>query len=418
MACMSEESIALAVEVMQAGLLNRYQMDAGAETNYLLKTERALGEYLNIKYCLGLNSGGSAIFLALKCADMPDGAKVLSNAFTFNAVPSAIAHAGGRTVLVECTETMVIDLADLETKAKATGAKYFVLSYMRGRIPDMDKIMALCDELGLYLIEDSAHAYGCEWRGRKIGTFGRSSTISTQANKIMNSGEGGFLCTDDDDIMAKAIISAGSYEELFLKHCDLCPPRELMIKYRMERVNYSIRMTNLQGALLFPQVAQIDVRRDKHNAIYEKLVQRLEEHSRITVPPQLPEVTPVYDSIQFVVSDMQPAQVSAFQKRLKENTKMKFEAFGVIENARNWRTWKFIDDLHVMSLPKTDAAIQCTFDTRLHFEMSESKIEDMVSAIHRSLDSPDKTIGLSGVLAHQTNNPEALVMANNVAAAA
>merc|ERR1712019_220425 len=170
-------------------------------------------------------------------------------------------------------------------------------------------VMALCNRLGLYLIEDAAHAYGCEWKGRKIGTFGRSSCLSTQANKIMNSGEGGFLCTDDDHIMAKSIISAGSYEELFLKHCELCPPKELMLEYRMTRVNYSIRMTNLQGAILFPQVAEIDVRREKHNAIYEKLVQRLEKHPRITVPGQLSEVTPVYDSIQFVVSGMQPAEV-------------------------------------------------------------------------------------------------------------
>jgi len=396
MASMSAESIANAVEVMQAGLLNRYQMDAGAETNYLLKTERALSEYLGVKFSLGLNSGGSAIFMALKCADMPDGAVVLSNAFTFNAVPSAIEHAGGRTVLVECTETMVIDLDDLEKKAIATGAKYFVLSYMRGRIPDMDKIMAMCEKLGLYLIEDSAHAYGCEWKGRKIGTFGRSSTISTQSNKIMNSGEGGFICTNDDDIMAKAIISAGSYEELFLKHCDLCPPKELMIKYRMTRVNYSIRMTNLQGALLLPQVAEINTRRDKHNAIYETLVRRLEEHPRITVPTQLPEVTPVYDSIQFVVSGMQPADAPAFQKNVKALGKMKLEAFGLVENARNWHTWKFIDDLGALSLPKTDAAIQYTFDTRLHFEMSDSQVENMVSVIHRSLDSisPVKATGL------------------------
>merc|ERR1712039_366299 len=243
------------------------------------------------------------------------------------------------------------------------------------------------------------HAYGCEWKGQKIGTFGRSSTISTQANKIMNSGEGGFLCTNDDDIMAKAIISAGSYEELFLKHCELCPPKELMIKYRMTRVNYSIRMTNLQGALLLPQVAEINTRRDKHNAIYEKLARRLEEHPRISVPTQLPEVTPVYDSIQFVVSGMQPADAPAFQKNVKALGKMKLEAFGLVENARNWRTWKFIEDLEVMCLPKTDAAIQYTFDTRLHFELSDGKIDDMVSIIHRSLDSisTDQKHGLKQV---------------------
>jgi len=269
--------------------------------------------------------------------------------------------------------------------------KFLVLSYMRGRIPDMDAVMALCERLGLYLIEDSAHAYGCEWKGRKIGTFGRSSTLSTQANKIMNSGEGGFLCTDDDHIMAKAIISAGSYEELFLKHCELCPPRELMLEYRMTRVNYSIRMTNLQGALLYPQVAQIDVRREKHNAIYEKLAKLLAEHSRIVVPPQLPEVTPVFDSIQFNVSGMTPVQVRAFQKRVKELGGFKLEAFGLLENARNWRTWKFLEGIEEMSLPQTDESIECTCDTRLGFEMSDKQIEEMSSVIHRALNELGQT---------------------------
>lgn len=385
MASMDEQSIANAVEVMQKGLLNRYQMDAGAETNYLLKTERALAEYLGVKYTIGLNSGGSAIFLALKCADLPPDTPVLSNAFTFNAVPSAITHAGCKTVLVECTETMVVDLSDLERKAESSGSKVLVLSYMRGRIPNMDDVMDLCDRLGLYLIEDAAHAYGCEWKGRKIGTFGRSSCLSTQANKIMNSGEGGFLCTDDDHIMAKSIISAGSYEELFLKHCELCPPKELMLEYRMTRVNYSIRMTNLQGAILLPQVAEIDARREKHNSIYEKLAKKLEEHKRIAVPPQLDEVTPVYDSIQFTVAGLTPIQIRAFQKRVKDLGGFKLEAFGLLENARNWRTWKFLEDVDTVTLPQTDENIGCTCDTRLGFEMSDKQIDDMVNVIHRSL---------------------------------
>jgi len=382
---MDEQSIANAVEVMQKGLLNRYQMDAGAQSNYLLKTERALAEYLGVKYTIGLNSGGSAIFLALKCADLAPDTPVLSNAFTFNAVPSAITHAGCKTVLVECTETMVVDLNDLERKAQSSGSKVLVLSYMRGRIPNMDDVMDLCDRLGLYLIEDAAHAYGCEWKGRKIGTFGRSSCLSTQANKIMNSGEGGFLCTNDDHIMAKSIISAGSYEELFLKHCELCPPKELMLEYRMTRVNYSIRMTNLQGAILLPQVAEIDVRREKHNSIYEKLAKKLEEHKRIVVPPQLDEVTPVYDSIQFTVVGLTPIQIRAFQKRVKDLGGFKLEAFGLLENARNWRTWKFLEDVGTVTLPQTDENIACTCDTRLGFEMSDKQIEDMANVIHRSL---------------------------------
>ena len=106
---------------------------------------------------------------------------MLSNAFTFNAVPASIVHAGGEPVLVECDENFCIDLADLERQVVATGAKYLVLSYMRGRIPDMDAVMELVAKHELYLIEDAAHAYGTEWEGRKIGSFGKSSTISTQA---------------------------------------------------------------------------------------------------------------------------------------------------------------------------------------------------------------------------------------------
>jgi len=246
--------------------------------------------------------------------------------------------------------------------------------------------MALCDQLGLYLVEDSAHAYGCEWNGRKIGTFGKSACISTQANKIMNSGEGGFICTDDDHIMAKAIIHAGSYEELFMKHCELMPPRELMVQYRMSRVNYSIRMTNLQGAILFPQVGQIDERREKHNAIYDALAKRLQTHPLIDIPLQLPEVTPVYDSIQFNLVGARPEQLRAFQKRIKDIAGLKIEVFSFVENARNWHTWTFINGLDDMKFPQTDKAIQHTCDTRLGFEMTAEEIEKMAVKIHEALD--------------------------------
>ncbi len=63
----------------------------------------------------------------------------------------------------------MIDLDDLEKKIKSTGSKCFVLSYMRGRVPDVDAVVKLCEEHGVYLIEDAAHAYGCEWKGKKIG---------------------------------------------------------------------------------------------------------------------------------------------------------------------------------------------------------------------------------------------------------
>jgi len=382
----NQESIDNAVRLMQNGWLNRYQVPKSAddedahECAYLLKCERALANYIGVKYAIGLNSGASAIFMGLKCSGFPDGSKVLSNSFTFNAVPSAIVHANMQPVLVECDELYLIDLDDLEKQAVESGAKLLVLSYMRGRIPNMDRVMEMCDRLGLYLIEDSAHAYGCEWNGKKIGTYGRSACMSTQANKLMNSGEGGFLMTNEDTIMGKAICHAGSYEEYMLKHQDLCPPMDLMIKYRVECVNYSVRMTNLQGAILLPQVALMDERRENHNTAYYKLKDRMNEHPRLSVPDQHPQVTPVYDSLQFRVLDVDAEGLRIFAKHVGK-AGLKVSCFGWTENARNWKTWEFIQGVENLSLPQTDIHIGNTLDCRLALDMTDEKIDQMVSQI-------------------------------------
>lgn len=198
--------------------------------------------------------------------------------------------------------------------------------------------------------------------------------MSTQANKVMSSGEGGFLCTNDDHIMAKAIIHAGSYEEFFLKHCELSPPADLMKMYWMTRINFSMRMTNLQGAILLPQLAQIDIRREKHNEIYDQFTTRLAEHPLITIPEQPPEVTPVYDSLQFSIEGVTEQQILQMGKRCKELGGFKLELFGLMQNARNWRTWLFLEDVDELSLPQTEKIICNTVDTRLSFEMTDKQI--------------------------------------------
>lgn len=385
MTSICETGISNAVDIMRSGQLNRYQMDAGDETCYLLRTEAKLAKYLGVRYALGLNSGGSAIFLALKCGGLTLGAPVLTNAFTFNAVPSAIAHAGGKVVLVECTDSLTMDLADLERKVEKTGARFLVLSYMRGRVPDMDEVMRICKKHSLYLIEDAAHAYGIEWKGQKIGSFGESACLSTQANKLMNSGEGGFLLTSDDHVMAKAIISAGSYEQLFRKHVDLCPPIELLRKYRMTEINYSMRMTNLQGAILYPQVAQLDKRRDEANVLYAYLAKAISKHPRLRVPGHLSAVTPVHDTIQFQVLGSTPEELRVMAKAVQQKG-YKLGVFGLVENARNWKTWKFLEGVDQLLLPCTDQLLQSCCDIRLHIGMSKEEADRLKAAIFSAVD--------------------------------
>ena len=157
-----------------------------------------------------MSSCGASLFAALKALGVKPGGPVLSSAFTLAPVPGAIAHANARAVLVEMTDDYTIDLADLERKACASGARVLLLSHMRGRVSDLPAVAALCKRLDLALIKDCAHNMGAHWVGRPTGTFGAIGCFSAQTYKHINSGGGGLLVTDDDDIAAQVILMSDS----------------------------------------------------------------------------------------------------------------------------------------------------------------------------------------------------------------
>ena len=153
-----EEGIRRALEIMQGGRLTRYgEFDGeGSETAAL---ERDFARYMGSSYALAVNSCGAALFLALLCAGVKRGDRVLVNAFTLAPVPGAVVHAGAEPLYVECDERYLVDLVDLERKADQD-AGVLLLSHMRGHIADMDAVTAICRRHGLILIEDCAHTLG------------------------------------------------------------------------------------------------------------------------------------------------------------------------------------------------------------------------------------------------------------------
>ncbi|MBL9050872.1 MAG: aminotransferase class I/II-fold pyridoxal phosphate-dependent enzyme, partial [Tabrizicola sp.] len=194
-----EAGIDAAMAVLRHGRLHRYNTIAGeiAETALL---EEEFAAYTGARYCLALASGGAAMACALRAAQVKAGEPVLSNAFTLAPVPGAIASLGAKPVFVEVTEDLTIDLGHLEAQALATGARVLLLSHMRGHVGDMEALMALAGRLGLMVIEDCAHTMGAKWKGVPSGRHGAMGCYSTQTYKHMNSGEGGFLVTDDAEL--------------------------------------------------------------------------------------------------------------------------------------------------------------------------------------------------------------------------
>lgn len=394
-------------------MLNRYQAKEEA-CNFLLKCEKFFADYVGMKYALALNSGGIAISLGLEGIkrvifpeDDVDQIRVYSNAFTFNAVPAACVVAGFRNTLklIEATPELTIDLdhweacikEDLESKRFAPGKMILVLSYMRGRVPDMHKVMDICKKYEVQLLEDSAHGYGCSFDGQKCGSFGVVSTISTQANKLVNTGEGGMILTSNDAMQAFFIFSAGSYEELWKKHESMTPPEEVALKFKYTTVNKSVRMTNIQGAIMFPQLSVMDERIDQHNAMYSVLmsttIEKLEalkpgSSRRVYFIPQVHElVGPVFDSMQMQIRDSngevaaeEHPGLNGFLKEM-QGRKHGIAKFSDPANARNFLSWQYLkpEDVLADALPKTTKNLLNVCDLRLLCHDTEVEISKLAN---------------------------------------
>jgi dTDP-4-amino-4,6-dideoxygalactose transaminase len=365
-----EAGIAAAVAVLRHGRLHRYNTAAGevAET-VLLEEEFAAS--VGAKYCLGLASGGAAMACALRACQVQPGEPVLSNAFTLAPVPGAIASIGAKPVFVEVTEDLTIDLGHLEAMALATGSKVLLLSHMRGHVCDMEALMALCDRLGVRVIEDCAHTMGAKWRGVASGRHGAVGCYSTQTYKHMNSGEGGFLVTDDAELAARAVLLSGSYM-LYARH-RAAPPPEVFEALRLEVPNVSSRMDNLRAAILRPQVAMLDDRRARWRALYQGMEAGLAGAVGVKLIPRPQHEDYVGSSFQFLLPGWEAARVAAFVSgAAARGVELKwFGAADPVGFTSRYAHWQYAAPV---PLPQTDRVLAGLIDMRLPLTFSEGDV--------------------------------------------
>ncbi len=306
----SEESIERAVALMRTGRLHRYgEQGSGYPEPSLLEQDYAA--YVGSKYCVAISSCGAAMFIALKALGVEPGDKVLTSTFTLAPVPGAIAHAAAEAVLIETTADYMTDLHDLEHKAATSGAKVFLLSHMRGHIADLETIRAICDKHGIAIIEDCAHTMGAKWDGKHTGTWGKVGCYSAQTYKHINSGEGGLLVTDDDDVAAQAILMSGCYM-MYNQHI-LKPESQVFERWKYITPNFSMRMSNLAASLLRPQISQLADRGRRWNHIYAALERELTKAAHVSVPARHAKEEFIASSIQFTLH-LSPPQIERFLK--------------------------------------------------------------------------------------------------------
>lgn len=364
-----EEAIAAAVALLRSGWLHRYGETLGDASDAAL-LEEEFAAHLGARHCVAVNSCGSAMYLALLCTGVRPGDRVLMNAFTLAPVPGAVAHAGAEHVLVEVTPDLVIDLDDLARKARASGARHLLLSHMRGHVADMTRLMALCDDLGVTVIEDCAHTMGACWAGRPTGTFGRVGCFSLQAYKHVNAGEGGLIVTDDDDIAARAILYSGSYM-LYRQH-RARPSDDVFARWKDVTPNFSLRMSNLAAAVARPQLALVAQRARVWNDRYGRLAAALGAVPGLRLPHRPQHEEFVQSSIQFAVSALGAAEFARFLAGCRARG-VYLKWFGARE-AEGYTSvsgqWRYLADPYTP--PATEAVLERLCDMRIPLTLTEA----------------------------------------------
>jgi dTDP-4-amino-4,6-dideoxygalactose transaminase len=206
--------------------------------------EKRFADYCGTRHCVALNTGTSALHLALLANGIGEGDEVITVPMTFAATVGAIFYAGATPVLVDIDPvTWTIDPAGIEA-AITPRTRAIMPVHLHGQMADMAPIREIAARHGLIVIEDAAQAHGAEYRGRRAGSLGDIGCFSFYPGKNLGAcGEAGALTTDDDAVAATARMLRDWGQAS---------------KYHHVLKGYNYRMDGIQGAVLNVKMKHIE----------------------------------------------------------------------------------------------------------------------------------------------------------------
>jgi dTDP-4-amino-4,6-dideoxygalactose transaminase len=206
--------------------------------------ESEFARYCGVRHCIGVNSGTSALHLALLACGVGPGDEVLTVPMTFVATAWAISYVGARPVFVDIEpDTFTIDINQVE-RAITPRTRAILPVHLYGQMAQLDPLLEICVRHGLALIEDAAQAQGAMYHGRRAGAVGRVGCFSFYPSKNLGAcGEGGAITTNDDGIAVR-VRSLRDHAQTE--------------RYRHEELGFNYRMDGLQGAVLSVKLRHLE----------------------------------------------------------------------------------------------------------------------------------------------------------------
>jgi dTDP-4-amino-4,6-dideoxygalactose transaminase len=350
--------------------------------------EAALRRQLGIEHALAVSSGTAAIALALQSLELPPESLVACPGFTFAATPSAILLAGCRPVLIECDANLHLDVADLERKL--AGVRAIVVVHMRGFASDMPAILALARTRDIPVIEDAVPALGARLAGKFLGTFGAAGAFSTQSDKSLNTGEGGFLVCHDPVQFARAVVLSGAYEGRFKRHFADAVPQICDLDYPI----YSFRMDEIRAALACAELVRLPHRLEILRANYEYVVGSLADLRQIAIRQPVSPGALLGDSLIFRIPHASVDDVVQVAAALRQHG-VDARALGAPGdgNVRCFWNWRFLfrgmpPSQIKQRLPITVEHLSHAVDIPMSPTLKRADCNDLIQAIRTVMSHP------------------------------
>ncbi len=276
-----------------------------SEGPFVRRFEELFSYYIGVKHGIAVCNGTAALEVAMAAINIQPGDEVIIPTFTIISCALAILRRGGIPVLVDVEpDTWCMDVNQVKDRI-TTKTKAIMPVHMYGHPVDMTPLMELSEKYGLYIVEDAAEVHGAEYKGKKCGSFGHINCFSFYANKIITTGEGGMLVTNDDGLAERARL-----------HRNLCFTHGR--RFYHEELGGNFRLTNLQAAVGVAQMERIgefvEIKR-RNGAIYNRL---LKDIDFLQLPVEKEWAKNVYWMYGIVINEDTGFDAEGFTERLKE----------------------------------------------------------------------------------------------------
>lgn len=229
-------------------VLRSKQWFRGTSGRYAKRFEEQYAELMGSRHCLATANGTSALFTSLSALGIAPGDEVLVPPYTFVATVNVVLLHYALPIFVDTApETSQIDARKIEA-AITERTKAIIPVHLGGSAADLDTILAVAKKHKLTVVEDACQSHLAEWRGKKVGSLGDTGCFSFQASKNLNSGEGGAILTDNEELI----------ERCYAFHNNGRGRKTASYNFSYQKNGANLRMTQFQSALLVAQMTRLE----------------------------------------------------------------------------------------------------------------------------------------------------------------